>query len=181
VSRKVITDRIKDPGLQEKAIEIINSHQRELGIANMRQATPAQALELRQALKNDASFGPTATTDSLKGVGRALYNAVSNDLHNAVPGMKAVDMHYGDLAQAMDTVRGQIGKYMAGKWTPPLTAVQKAEQAVPEMPNVSPYTPLPSRDTFNLDALKKIAAAAGIAGAGGWGLNKLLALGGGAP
>lgn len=173
---KVITDRIKDPSLQEKAIEIINSHQRELGITNMRQATPTQALALRQALKNDASFGPTATTDSLRGVGRALYSAVSNDLHNAVPGMKEVDMHYGDLAQTMDVVRGQIGKYMTGKWAPPPTSVQKAEQAVPEMPNVSAYTPLPSQGAFNLSALKKIAEVIGIGGGTAYGLNKLLAL-----
>lgn len=173
---QVIKGRIKDPSLQEKAVEIINSHQRELGIDNIRQATPTQALALRQALRNDANFGPNATIDSLKGVGRALYNAVSNDLHNAVPGMKTVDMHYGDLAQAVDVVRGQIGRYMAGKWTPPLTAVQKAEQAVPEMPTYSPYTPLPSPSDFNLKALKKIVTGLGILGGGTYGLNRLLAL-----
>lgn len=167
----VIKDRIKDPTLQEKAIEIINSHQQELGIANIRQATPTQALALRQALKNDANFGPNATVDSLKGVGRAIYGGVSNDLHNAVPGMKAVDMHYGDLAQAVDVVRQNTGKYMAGKWTAPQTAVQKAEAAVPEMPSVSPYTPLPSSGSYNLNALKKILAGLGFgagAGAGGY-------------
>lgn len=172
----VIRDRIKDPNLQDKAIEIINSHQRELGIDNIRQATPTQALALRQALRNDANFGPNATIDSLKGVGRAIYSAVSNDLHNAVPGMKTVDMHYGDLAQAVDVVRGQTGKYMAGKWTPPLTAVQKAEQAVPEMPTSSPYTPLPSSSTFNLKALKQLAGGLGLLGGGAYGLHRLLAL-----
>lgn len=177
----VIKDRIKDPGLQEKAIEIINSHQQELGITNIRQATPTQALALRQALKNEANFGPSATTDSLKGVGRAIYNAVSSDLHDAVPGMKTVDMHYGDLAQAVDTVRQQTGKYMAGKWTPPQTAVQKAETAVPELPNSSPYTPLPSSQSYTVDALKKLGIWGGIGGGllsgglGGYALARRLA------
>jgi len=174
---KVIRDRIKDPGLQDKAIEIINSHQRELGIDDIRKATPTQGLALRQALKNDANFGPNATVDSLKGVGRAIYNAVSSDLHDAVPGMKAVDMHYGDLAQAVDTVRQQTGKYMAGKWTPPKTAVQKAEEAVPELPKSSPYTPLPTSDSFTSAALKKLGIAGGIVGGalGGYaGVRRLL-------
>lgn len=161
----VIRDRIKDPGLQEKAIEIINSHQRELGIDNIRQATPTQALALRQALRNEANFGPNATVDSLKGVGRAIYGAVSRDLHDAVPGMQAVDVHYGDLAQAVDAVRGQVGKYMAGKWTPPQTAVQKAEAAVPELPKSSPYTPLPSSRPYTAAVAKKAAVLGGI-GAG---------------
>lgn len=175
----VIRDRIKDPGLQEKAMEIINSHQRELGIDNIREATPTQALALRQALKNDANFGPNATTDSLKGVGRAIYNAVSRDLHDAVPGMKMVDMHYGDLAQAVDVVRQQTGKYMAGKWTQPITAVQKAEAAVPELPKSSPYTPLPKSGPFTASALKKASLIGGgtlatLAG-GGEVLKRLLA------
>lgn len=184
----IIKDRIKDPSLQEKAIEIINSHQRELGIDNIRQATPTQALALRQALRNEANFGANASIDSLKGVGRAIYSAVSSDLHDAVPGMKTVDMHYGDLAQAVDTVRQNTGKYMAGKWTPPQTAVQKAEAAVPElpksspytplpgmpnsspytplpqMPNSSPYTPLPASNSFTSDALRKVGAIAGVGG-----------------
>jgi hypothetical protein len=168
----VIKNRIPDPSLQEKAIEIINSHQQELGIDNIRQATPTQGLALRQALKNDANFGLNATTDSLKGVGRAIYNAVSSDLHDAVPGMKTVDMHYGDLAQAVDTVRQNTGKYMAGKWTPPQTAVQKAEAAIPELPKSSPYTPLPSNDVYSSALRRKIAGGAGVGGAmigGGYG------------
>lgn len=160
----IIKDRIKDPSLQEKAIEIINSHQRELGIDNIRQATPTQALALRQALRNEANFSANATIDSLKGVGRAIYSAVSSDLHDAVPGMKTVDMHYGDLAQAVDTVRQNTGKYMAGKWTPPQTAVQKAEAAVPELPKSSPYTPLPSSKSFTSDALRKVGTVAGVGG-----------------
>jgi hypothetical protein len=173
----VIKNRIKDPALQEKAIEIINSHQQELGIDNIRQATPTQALALRQALRNEANFGPNATIDSLKGVGRAIYSAVSNDLHDAVPGMKTVDMHYGDLAQAVDTVRQQTGKYMAGKWGPPQTAVQKAESQVPALPNSSPYTPLPESGSFTSDALKKLGIAGSIVGGGFGGyaaLKKLL-------
>jgi hypothetical protein len=160
----VIKDRIKDPGLQDKAIEIINSHQQELGIDNIRKATPTQALALRQALRNDANFGPNASMDSLRGVGRAIYSAVSKDLHDAVPGMKEVDMHYGDLAQAVDVVRQNTGKYMAGKWTPPQTAVQKATDAVPELPKSTPYTPLPSRDHYTTDLLKRIGVGVGIGG-----------------
>jgi len=172
----VIKDRIKDPSLQEKAIEIINSHQRELGIDNIRQATPTQGLALRQALRNDANFSPTATIDSLKGVGRAIYSAVSSDLHDAVPGMKTVDMHYGDLAQAVDTVRQNTGKYMAGKWTPPQTAVQKAEAAVPELPNSSPYTPLPAEDAYSTAMIKKLAGWGFLGGSAAEGLSKLRAI-----
>jgi len=176
----VIKDRIKDPGLQDKAIEIINSHQQELGIANIRQATPTQALALRQALRNDANFGPNASVDSLKGVGRAIYSGVSKDLHDAVPGMKTVDMHYGDLAQAVDVVRQNTGKYMSGKWTQPVTAVQKAEAAVPKLPDSSPYKLLPSSGSFTSDALRKIGLIGGIGsgvlggGFGGYALLKRL-------
>ena len=172
----VIKDRIKDPSLQDKAIEIINSHQRELGIDNIRKATPTQALALRQALRNEANFGANATVDSLKGVGRAIYSAVSNDLHEAVPGMKTVDMHYGDLAQAVDAVRQNTGKYMAGKWTPPQTAVQKAEAAVPEMPKSSPYTPLPSQDAYSNAMIKKLAGWGLLGGGAVEGISKLRAL-----
>jgi hypothetical protein len=164
----VIKNRVKDPGLQDKAMEIIKSHLQELSIGRGQllndTVTPTEALALRQALKNDANFGPNASVDSLKGVGRAIYNAVSSDLHDAVPGMKAVDMHYGDLAQAVDTVRQQTGKYMAGKWTPPKTAVQKAEEAVPELPKSSPYTPLPESKPFTSDMLKKLGIGGAIVG-----------------
>jgi len=78
--------------------------------------------------------------------------------------MKTVDMHYGDLAQAVDTVRANTGKYMAGKWTPPKTAVQKAEAKVPELPNSSPYTPLPSSNSYTSTLLKKLGIAGGTLG-----------------
>lgn len=141
---QVIKNRIADPSLQDKAIDLINQHQRDLGISNMREATPEQALALRQALRNDANFGPNATTDSMKGIGRALYSAVSNDLHDAVPAMKDVDLHYGDMAEAVSAVQKQTQRYAAGQWKPPQTQVEKAQAKVPEMPNVSPYTPLPT-------------------------------------
>lgn len=141
---QVIKNRIADPTLQEKAIDLINQHQKDLGIANMREATPEQALALRQALRNEANFGINATTDSMKGIGRALYSAVSNDLHDAVPAMKAVDQHYGDLAEAVNAVQKQTQRYAAGQWKPPQTQVEKAQAKVPEMPNVSPYKPLPA-------------------------------------
>lgn len=144
---KVIKNRIADPSLQEKAIELINSHQHDLGIENMREATPQQALALRQALRNDANFGPNSTTDSMKGIGKAFYSAVSSDLHDAIPTMKAVDQHYGDMAEAVSAVQRQTQRYAAGQWKPPLTQVEKAQAQVPTMPNVSPYTPLPAPPT----------------------------------
>lgn len=169
---------IKDPTLQEKATDILNQHTRDLGILDVRDMTPTEALQLRQALRNDASWN-SPSFDSIRGIGTKLYRAVSQDLHTAVPDLVSVDEHYGDLTTALNAAQKNTGKYLLGKWTPPLTRLQKAEQAVPELPNATPYTPLPTSDSFNRGAVQKIGAAAGIGGGllTGWaGAQRLYAL-----
>lgn len=168
-----VLKRIPDTSLQEKAIEIFNEHTRALDIANVREMTPSQALQLRQALRSDARFGPTGDFSSIKGIGAQLYRAVSGDLHEAVPAMSDVDMHYGDLTEAVSAIQKNVGKYLVGKWTPPVSAIEKAKAAIPELPNVSPYTPLPSRYTYNLNALKKFGPVGGAA-AGGYGIYRTI-------
>lgn len=158
--------KIPDPGLQEKAIDVFNDTARNIGIADQRAATPSQALQLRQALKAHARFGPMGDLGSLKGIGAQLYRAVSGDLHSAVDGLREVDMHYGDLTEAVNAVQRNVGKYMVGKWTPPQTAVEKAIEKVPELPSSSPYKPLPSQKEYNATTLKKLAGLGGAAGAG---------------
>lgn len=171
-----VLKKIPDPQLQEKAIQVFNDTAQNLGIANQRAATPEQALALRQALKAHASFGPMGDLASLKGIGAQLYRAVSSDLHDAVPGLREVDMHYGDLTEAVSAIQKNVGKYMTGKWTPPQTTVQKAEAKVPDMPNVSPYTPLPSRDPYSNAMTKRLAGWGLLAGGAGEGISKLRAL-----
>lgn len=161
-----VLKKIPDPHLQERAIEVFNDTARNLGIVDQRAATPTQALQLRQALKSHASFGPTGDLASLRGIGAQLYRAVSGDLHGAVDGLREVDMHYGDLTEAVSAIQKQTGKYMVGKWTPPQTAVEKAMAKVPEMPNVSPYKPLPSSEEYSRAMAKKLLGLGGAAGAG---------------
>lgn len=159
-----VLKKIPDPNLQEKAIEVFNDTARNLGIVDQRAATPTQALQLRQALKAHARFGPMGDLASLKGIGAQLYRGVSSDLHSAVDGLREVDMHYGDLTEAVNAVQKNVGKYMVGKWTPPQTAVEKAAAKVPEMPNVSPYKPLPSQKDYNINTFKKLAGLGGVVG-----------------
>ena len=121
---------IRDPGLQEKAIDILNEHTNELGIHNVRDMTPTEALQLRQALRNDASF-KSPTFDSIRGIGAKLYSAVSSDLHAAVPSMTDVDTHYGDLKAALDAAQKQTANFYLGKWTPPTTRLQEAQSTMP--------------------------------------------------
>src|SRR5271166_6378127 len=154
-----VIKNIKDPELQEKAIDMFNQHTRDLDIPNVREMTPSQALQLRQALKNDANF------NSLQpGIGTKLYRAVSNDLHDAVPELVPVDTHYGDLISAQQAAQRQTSKYLIGKWTPPQTRIEKAEEL------------LPLRNDYTNPALLKIGAAAGLGsgllGAGKIALNK---------
>lgn len=140
---------IKDPALQEKAVDLFNQHTRDLEIFNTRDMTPTEALRLRQALRNDANF------NSLQpGIGTKLYRAVSSDLHNAVPELALVDMHYGDLTSAVQAAQKQTGRYLLGKWTPPTTRIQEAESA------------LPSRSDFTKPALVKLGQIGATAGLG---------------
>ena len=151
-----VIKNIKDPELQEKAIDMFNQHTRDLGIYNTREMTPSQALQLRQALRNDANF------NSLQpGIGTKLYRAVSNDLHTAVPDLVPVDMHYGDLTSAMTAAQRQTSRYLIGKWTPPQTRIDKALAEFPE------------RGDYTNPAILKIGAAAGL-GSGLVGAGKIL-------
>jgi hypothetical protein len=168
-----VLKKIDNPQLQDKAIELFNQTARDLGIGNTREATPEQAWKLRKALKSSASFGPTGDLSSIRGTGAQLYRAVSSDLHNAVPGLKEIDMHYGDLTEAISAIQKNVGKYMTGKWKPPVSAVEKATSKIPDRPNVSPYTPLPSKSAYNTRAAKVLGGSA-LGGAAAYGVHQIL-------
>lgn len=102
--------QIKNPQLQEQAIEKFNEIAQEQGIANLRQATPEEGRALRQALAYGARFGPQGDLASLGGVRAQLYRSVTGDLHDAVPGLKEVDQHFSDLKSAITAVQGLVAK-----------------------------------------------------------------------
>lgn len=179
--------KIPDPSLQEKAIDTFNDTARDLGISNMRQATPEQARALRTALVSHAKFGPGGELSSIRGIGTNLYRAVSNDLHDAVPGLKAIDQHYADLNEAVKANRLQMTKFGAGKPysrlpqppTPEVVTEAKYKPGPPtpekKVVTEAQYTPapaVPSRSDLRSAAIRRVlpwligGTAAGAAGAG---------------
>ena len=106
--------KIADPVLGQKATDIFNNlAHNELGIEDLRDATPEQARMLRTALKGGARFGPSGDLSSLSGVRAELYRSVNQDLHEGVPGLQPIDQHYADMSGAMDSVQKQVGKFRA--------------------------------------------------------------------
>lgn len=151
-----IKNSIKDPGLQDKAIDLFNQHVHDLGIYDSGHMSPSEALALRQALRNDANFNSIQPN-----IGTKLYRAVSGALHDGVPELVPVDTHFGDLTTAMQALQKQTSNYLLGKWTPPQTRIQKAEAEIP------------ARADFTNPALLKLGIGIGAAAGLGTGLVKL--------
>lgn len=120
---------IKNPALQEKMIDEFNDVSREVGIANQRAATPAEARALRQALAPGANFAPGARYGTLGQVRAQLYGSVSSDLHDAVPGLADLDQHYSDMKAAMDAVQRGAARYAIRSVPEPETAASPTVQA----------------------------------------------------
>lgn len=114
---------IKDPAMQEKMIDQFNSTAKELGIANLRRATPEQALALRQALRAGKTFSGFSDIQTTANISKQLGGAVSGDLKDAVPDFNQLDQSYSDLRVARDAARGQV--QMTLKQAPPLGTMQK--------------------------------------------------------
>jgi hypothetical protein len=120
---------VKNPAIQDKMIDEFNDVAREVGIADQRTATPAQARALRQALGPSANFATGARYGTLGSVRAQLYGSVSSDLHDAVPGLKDLDQHYSDMRSAMDAAqRGAIKSAITPAEEEPST-LQKVGQA----------------------------------------------------
>lgn len=117
---------IKDPAMQEKMIEQFNSTAKELGIVDLRQATPKQALALRQALRSGKTFSGFSDVQTAANISKQLGGAVSGDLKEAVPDFVNLDQTYSDLRGARDAARSQV--QMTLKKAPPATALQKVGQ-----------------------------------------------------
>lgn len=99
---------IKDPAMQEKMIDQFNSTAKELGITNLRQATPEQALALRQALRAGKSFSGFSDIQTVANISKQLGGAVSSDLKEAVPDFSQLDEAYSDLRGARDAALGTV-------------------------------------------------------------------------
>lgn len=106
---KVVTS-IENPKLQEKAVKELSSLMEEVGIRDASNATPLEQLQLRRALRAGARFRDGGDLSSLGGIRAQLYNAVSDDLQAAVPGLKDADQHYSDLNSALNAVNASARK-----------------------------------------------------------------------
>lgn len=122
--------KIANPELQEKAIDAFNSLAREIGIADHRATTPAEALQLRRALASGARFGLTGDLSSLGGVRAQLYRNVSGDLQKTVDGLKELDQHYSDLESGMATVQNKVSKFAVSEPKP--TPIQQVGKVLTE-------------------------------------------------
>lgn len=100
-------DRLVDPNARQGVQKVINRVGESLGIRNWGQATPTQALALRRALWEAGSNG------------EYVSRAVSDQLRDAVPDLRAIDQHYTDLNGAMTTVRDNLKNYAAQKFQLP--------------------------------------------------------------
>lgn len=117
---------IKDPAMQERMIAQFNSTARELGITNLRQATPEQALALRQALRAGKAFSGFSDIQTAANVSKQLGSAVSSDLKQAVPSFSQLDQTYSDLRGARDAAVAQMKNSLAK--APPPSLVRRAGQ-----------------------------------------------------
>lgn len=105
-----VTASIQNPVLQERAVKQLDSLMQEIGIRDASKATPLETLQLRRALQSGARFGPNGDLSSLGGIRARLYQGVSKDLSDAVPGFSEVDQHYSDLNSAMKAINNSASK-----------------------------------------------------------------------
>lgn len=101
---------IADDNLQTKAVDTLHKLVQQVGIDDVREATPQQALELRRLLSSSARFGPNGDLSSLATVRAQLYRAVTGDLHTAIPEMVPVDREATDLIGATDLAKNAFAK-----------------------------------------------------------------------
>lgn len=140
-SQLAVIQKINNPELQQTAVKQLSKLMEDLGISDANAISPQQGLHLRRALQPGARFGPNGDLNSLGSIRANLYRAVSQDLQQAVPGLKQLDQHYSDLNEAVKATQGAARKYLAsGKPASKLARTAKA---------IAPY----------------VAGAAGTAGA----------------
>jgi hypothetical protein len=126
-STTALLKKIKSPQLQQQATDALSAIQHELGIQDLRNATPAEAKDFRDALKYGARFNSGGDLSSLSDVRANLYRAASGDLENAVPNLDKLNEAYSDLKAASDAARNGVAKSMvAPPPSPPPTTLQKA-------------------------------------------------------
>jgi hypothetical protein len=115
-----VFEDVPNPEIQEKMISEFNATAKKLGIANLRKATPEQALALRQALDKGITFNGATDLQTASHVRDALRSAVSSDLKSAVPQFKTLDRAYSDLREARDAAMTQV-QSAAAQAPPPST------------------------------------------------------------
>ena len=120
-----VIDSISDPKLREAAINRMDFLMEEMGFQDVTKITPLEAWRLRDALKAGARFGPSGDLSSLSKIRARLYSAVSKDLQDAVPGLKDLDKHYGDMTGAKDAAERQAQKYIAPPKKAPMSTAKK--------------------------------------------------------
>jgi hypothetical protein len=118
---------IHNPQMQEQMTNRLHDIVRELGIEDVRKATPEEAWQLRQALRSKYAFtGAVTDQETAANLSKQLGSAVSRDLKQAVPSLSSLDQQYSDLHGAVDAatdaVRAQTVK------PPEATRLQKIGQ-----------------------------------------------------
>lgn len=111
------------PAAQDKAIDAFHDLVDGLGIQDVRNVTPTEAWQLRNALKSGANFSPNASYGSLGEVRADLYRSVGQDLKTAVPDMVGLDQNYSDLSSAMKAVLRANARYATNVPVPPASAL----------------------------------------------------------
>jgi hypothetical protein len=124
-----IVKGIRNPLLQQQAVDALSAIQHELGIENLRSATPAEARDFRDALKYGARFSAGGDLWSLADVRANLYRAVSSDLEGAVPNLDKLNEAYSDLKEGAKAARNATAKAAVTAPEPPPTGLQKVSEA----------------------------------------------------
>jgi len=121
-----VLKQIKNPAMQQQAVDSLGQIQNELGIENLREATPTEARQFRDALKFGARFNTGGDLSNLGALRANLYRAASSDLENAVPGLDQLNEAFSDLKGAAGAARNATAVSMVKPPPlPPPTVTQK--------------------------------------------------------
>jgi hypothetical protein len=135
-SQLAVIQKINNPELQQQAVKQLSKLMDDLGIADASSLSPQQGLHLRRALQPGARFGPNGDLNSLGTIRANLYRAVSQELQQAVPGLKQLDQHYSDLNEAVKATQKSAQKYLAGT-QPSSRLVRGAKVAAPYIAGIA--------------------------------------------
>ena len=124
-----VLSKIKGPA-QQQAIDALSAIQHEVGISDLRNATPAEAKDFRDALRFGARFNTGGDLSSLGSIRANLYRAASRDLEAAVPGLDVANEAYSDLKGAAGAARNGVAR--AAVTAPPPSFARNAATILKE-------------------------------------------------